>query len=254
MDEPVLATASIEATAPAEAPVLDQAEGTEEDKDEKIKRLESKVLSLQRKVRTLEQQLKRTTKALNDFLNTDQILALGKKSRKGHKWSNITVKSALQLRFACGIKGYNCILKLNYPLPSDRTLSRRLEGFKFYPGVQEEIFEFLRIKVDFMNEKERMCVLLMDEMAIEERVELDRSSKPCLGNCDPDEGAQLADFLNVSGPRVEEVQEEETSTNFEGTCTPLDAVDQGSLYYLSGFVVKQVCQTPADSHHDRLFQ
>lgn len=155
----------------------------ESDKDEIIRRLKLKVSSLQRKVRKLKFSLEETTRALNVFLNPDQIQALGKKSTRGHKWSNATCKSALQVRFSCGVKGYNNLMKLGYPLPSDRTLTRRLEDFKFHPGIQTEVFEFLKLKVALLNDTERFCVLLLDEMVIEQKVELDMGSKTMYGYC-----------------------------------------------------------------------
>ncbi|XP_042147465.1 uncharacterized protein LOC121836592 [Ixodes scapularis] len=46
----------------------------------------------------------------------------------GSKWSNKTVKKSLQMGFACDSTGYDLTLEGAFPLPSFKTLRRRLEG------------------------------------------------------------------------------------------------------------------------------
>ena len=58
------------------------------------------------------------------------------------------------------------------PLPSIRTLQRRMQKIKFQPGVLEEVFSFLKLKAEAMSEMEKECVLTLDEMAITPSVEL----------------------------------------------------------------------------------
>lgn len=64
-------------------------------------------------------------KAINLIFNEDQINALFKKRIRN--WSNKTIQRALKLKFACGVNNYTEILKQGIPLPSLRTLSRKLE-------------------------------------------------------------------------------------------------------------------------------
>ena len=64
--------------------------------------------------------------SLKSFFNPDQLKALGKKSSRGWNWSEDTINKALALKEACGVNGYEELLKQNYPLPSLRTLYRRL--------------------------------------------------------------------------------------------------------------------------------
>lgn len=61
--------------------------------------------------------------------NDDQIYALTHPVKK-HGWSCKTIKNALILKSACGIHGYNELLKQNLPFPSVRTLRRALENNK----------------------------------------------------------------------------------------------------------------------------
>lgn len=80
---------------------------------------------------------------------------------------NNTVIKALKLRFACGSSGYKELLKRGHPLPSLRTLNRKIKDLKFDSGLCEEMFEFLRIKVEtFKNETDKDCLLVLDEISV----------------------------------------------------------------------------------------
>lgn len=54
---------------------------------------------------------------------------------------------ALKLKLSCRSQGYNVARELGMPLPSERTLQRKLEGFKFAPGLLFEVIDLLKIKV-----------------------------------------------------------------------------------------------------------
>eukprot|EP00095_Tigriopus_kingsejongensis_P000834 maker-scaffold63_size435493-snap-gene-3.28 protein:Tk00834 transcript:maker-scaffold63_size435493-snap-gene-3.28-mRNA-1 annotation:"thap domain-containing protein 4" len=58
------------------------------------------------------------------FFNEDQVLFLTRGSISGFSWTAATIKKALQLRFSCGIAGYEGLLHQGFPLPSVRTLQR----------------------------------------------------------------------------------------------------------------------------------
>lgn len=156
-------------------------------------RLKKKLRSRQRKLKKTQTLLKRVQeektddnkyyKTLRQFLNIDEIHAL-QRSTKFQRWSNETIKKALKIKFSCGNNGYQQLLKLKYPLPSLRTLNRRLENLKFSPGILEEVFEFFQIKIDHMDEHEKDCVVAMDEMAITSSSVFDISTKQYLGNVD----------------------------------------------------------------------
>lgn len=101
---------------------------------------------------------------------------------KGLKWSSYTVKKALQLRFACGSSGYKLLLQQHYPLPSERTLQRRMESVPFESGILREVFDYMQLKVKEMKEEERLCCLTLDEMSLTSKYEFDPSSGDILGN------------------------------------------------------------------------
>lgn len=93
-------------------------------------------------------------KVLNAVFNKDQIRALLKTGRV-RNWSNETVQRALKLKLTCGSNGYEEILKQKIPLPTTRTLRRKLQEFKFEPGICNHTFEFLKYKKIFLQERNR---------------------------------------------------------------------------------------------------
>lgn len=107
-------------------------------------------------------------KAVSKIFNEDQLRALFK-NKKGRirNWSNETIQRALKYKFACGVSGYEELLRQGIPLPSLRTLSRKLEDFKFQPGISNDMLKFLKYKKSFFNkERDIECGLVFDEMSI----------------------------------------------------------------------------------------
>lgn len=64
--------------------------------------------------------------SFHTVFNIDQMEVMRKKSTRGWNWSNETINTALKLKISCGIAGYEELIKQHYPLPSLRTLQRRL--------------------------------------------------------------------------------------------------------------------------------
>lgn len=62
-------------------------------------------------------------------------------------WGESTIKKALQLKFACGTTGYELMIDQGLPLPSVRTLQRRMKDVEFEPGVLTHVFQLLKTKV-----------------------------------------------------------------------------------------------------------
>lgn len=71
---------------------------------------------------------------------------------------------------------------LNYPLPSLRTLRRKLENVKFHSGILDEIFSLMSLKVTTLNEFEKDCVLVLHKMFITEGITYDVASKAFIGD------------------------------------------------------------------------
>jgi len=104
-----------------------------------------------------------------------------KAGRKGNRWTNLQVKKALQLKFACGTTGYKLLLDQDYELPSISTLYKRSASFQFLPGIITEVFELLAIKAKQMQEEDRRCVLTLDEMSLKVGYNFDIKSGSCFG-------------------------------------------------------------------------
>lgn len=94
-------------------------------------------IKAQRKtIETLETKIKndKYKRALTSIFNEDQIQTLMTKKRN-RNWSHKTIQRALQFKFVCGRSGYDHLIQQGYPFPSLRTLRRKLEDFKFQPGI-----------------------------------------------------------------------------------------------------------------------
>lgn len=121
-------------------------------------------------------------KNIEKILNNDQIEMLCQPSQRCSKWSKDTLKRALRLKLSCGSSAYNEILRQGIPLPSERTLRRRLEGMDFQPGVSKNMFDLLSEQVSlFIDERERDCMLTLDEMSIAEGEQTDLSTMSYMG-------------------------------------------------------------------------
>ncbi|KAM7285020.1 hypothetical protein ISCGN_032009 [Ixodes scapularis] len=94
----------------------------------KIKQLENENRRLVRQAALQKTREATFRSQLHKIFTADQLAALSRSSNRGSKWSNETVKKSLQMRFACGSTGYDLLLEGGFPLPSSRTLRRRLEG------------------------------------------------------------------------------------------------------------------------------
>lgn len=120
-------------------------------------------------IKRLRKQVRKTntiSNSLKNHLGDDQIKVLSGEYKKVPIWSNDTLKKAFKYKFACGTTGYKEIAH-DWPLPSLRTLRRRLLNFKFQSGILDEVFDFLRIKIDtFQNELDKHCAIVLDEMTI----------------------------------------------------------------------------------------
>jgi hypothetical protein len=107
---------------------------------------------------------------LKQLFNEDQVTILKRRSEEKSsrflKWSNETVVNALRLKFSCGGSGYEELLRQKLPLPSIRTLQRRLQNLNFDSGILDEVLKFLQTKVQTFAPSERDCALVLDEMAI----------------------------------------------------------------------------------------
>lgn len=99
---------------------------------------------------------------LEIVFNKDQRNFMIYKTQRGTSWSADTITKALKLYVACGQKGYEEVRRQNLSYPSIHTLQHRIQGLKFKPGIFEDIFHLLKIKVSILN----MFIVYMDESNI----------------------------------------------------------------------------------------
>ena len=119
-------------------------------------------------------------KAANEnlgFLHRDQQRFLETSSsckRKCITWSSETIRKSFQIRYICGVRGYEFLRSLAYPLPSYRTLCNRVQHSSFASGIQLDVIEWLKIKVSTLSDQEKDCVLMLDEMAVRKCLQYDK--------------------------------------------------------------------------------
>lgn len=118
---------------------------------------------------------------LQEIFNEDQISQL-MSSKKWEWWSPVTYHKSFQILYTCGKTGYNFLVdKLKWPLPSHRSILRYLQSFKLTEGVSNDIFQFLRAKMDQLGDIEKNAGILFDEMAIHPGRRFDCSTESFVG-------------------------------------------------------------------------
>lgn len=146
----------------------------------KINELKKELKEMKRLYQKMKDERSRSEKKVHKIFGVDQIKALSEKSKVA-KWSAVTIKKSLLIRFTCGGSGYNTLLHQGYPLPSERTLRRRIQHLPFQPGILHAVFNNLKVKVESMSEMERECCLTLDEMSLTAKIELDVGSGTIYG-------------------------------------------------------------------------
>lgn len=138
-----------------------------------------------RKIKKLQTEVhkNRLSSNISNIFNKGQLCLLSGKYKKIPKWCNGSLIKAYKLKFAYGTTGYEELLKANFPLPSIRTLTRKLENLKFKSGIISEVFEFMKIKISgFEKEIDNDCTLVLDEMSITAGSFYDSSTNTIIGN------------------------------------------------------------------------
>ncbi|CAJ1057940.1 hypothetical protein AALO_G00089630%2C partial [Xyrichtys novacula] len=121
-------------------------------------------------------------KKFRSIFNTDQIQSLGREKKRWIRWSNQTLKKAIQIRFTAGTTGYKTLQKMKIPRPDIRTTQQRMQHVKMEPGVLMEVIKMLKLKAEGINKMERECVLTLEEMAISPGMELHMGARRLFGN------------------------------------------------------------------------
>ena len=133
------------------------------------------------KIKRLQQSNSEQCKWVNNLYNGDQIKFLKSGGKKVARWSDKTVIKAIKLKFMTRTRGYNYIRKTGGAYPSVRTLQRCLQNINCQPGVLDDVFNLLKLKVDLMEERDKQIVLIYDEMTISQKIDHSKSSDELLG-------------------------------------------------------------------------
>ena len=141
-----------------------------------VTRLRKKIKQLQQQLRMKKSEYSQLVSNMNGFLNSDQIRYLKIKSKRNirMRWSNATIKSSLQLRYATGRKGYAHLRRQGYPIPACRTLCERVEQAQFRPGIQTDVLEWLRVKIETQHQAFKDFSVALDEMQLRPCIEYDK--------------------------------------------------------------------------------
>ena len=95
------------------------------------------------------------------------------------KWSVMWSKEEKALALAMyksGPRSYRLLRKI-FKLPSQRTLQRELGNIEIVPGLNESIFSYLAIKSKQMQQMQKCCVLLFDEVYLTPHIALNMKTK-----------------------------------------------------------------------------
>ncbi|XP_064464277.1 uncharacterized protein LOC135375522 [Ornithodoros turicata] len=128
--------------------------------------LRRRLNSALKKVRQMEKKMETLEKDPRTFLSSDQIRSVENTDSRANRWDEATVLKALKARLACGRGGYEFVKEHLMPLPSERTLQRKIENVKFGPGMLKELLPALKVKLEQMRPQERRCAVLLDEMQL----------------------------------------------------------------------------------------
>nr|XP_029717053.1 uncharacterized protein LOC109428116 [Aedes albopictus] len=105
--------------------------------------------------------------ALENTFNPDQVDILLYKRKQAKEWSDNTITESLKTKFVCGKQGYEHV-RQKYPLPTQRTLQKRMEDLNFDTGILDDVIELLKLKLNTMTPEDLDCGIVFDEMSIEE--------------------------------------------------------------------------------------
>jgi hypothetical protein len=127
-----------------------------------VRRLEKQVARYKRKINLLRDQNKKLRMEQNKikenlplFLNDDQDqkFSSSMETMRGVKLSDDTMMKAYKLWPGCDTIVYDVIREIGQPLPTHRTLQRRIKHLKVCPGLLNEISAAKEPKVVLMFEE-----------------------------------------------------------------------------------------------------
>ncbi|KAE8739848.1 hypothetical protein FOCC_FOCC014649 [Frankliniella occidentalis] len=141
------------------------------------------VVKNQRRVLSLNQSLNKQQDLLNKHFGQDQMKAAETGNSRGREWTLPSIQKALDVRLAGGPSGLQAANDSVFPLPTNRTLQRRLQPIKFQPGLLYEFLNPFAEKVaSSFTSAQKDCALHFDEMATKSQLCFDLGTGRYFGN------------------------------------------------------------------------
>ena len=137
-----------------------------------------------KKVKSLETEnaeLKRKLNGVSKLFCDEQIELLCGDIKKVKKWPDFVIQKSIHKYFYCGTKGYQLLRDMGYPFPSISAIIKRLQKFQYLPGILAENFQLLAHQSSFLKKEDMYSTLMIDEMAIQPRIEYNASTKAISG-------------------------------------------------------------------------
>ena len=156
----------------------------------------------------LEDEVQRLQKLLDGynkvFLPEQLELMSGLKKRVNY--SDKAYEQAIETRFLCGQTGYQHLRKkLHLPFPSITAINEKLRNVQLKPGLNEACYKLLELKTRRMTEDQKEAALVIDQMAIQQKVEWDPSNKKLSGHITiPRNEDQVPDDIDTEGKPLED--------------------------------------------------
>ena len=138
-------------------------------------------------------------------------------------WSDEAVTEAAHLKFLGGSSLYQHLLAKGFPLPSIRTINRRLQALTVKAGHFKDPFTLLGLKVKDMKPEQREAVLILDEMSLQQMIEWDPSNKVLSGY--------------ITMPRKEDPVEDDIDTETDSKTKFLEGNPPLPVYYVPSILV-----------------
>ncbi|XP_050518971.1 uncharacterized protein LOC126893072 [Diabrotica virgifera virgifera] len=155
---------------------------------EKVKKLEYQVNALKKKCRQKNSQCcRRTTKNKKSATKFMLQVLLENKSKYVHTFVNMQFSHKTRsqwshnekdLALAIYYKSPSCykflIRSLNFILPSVKTIQTWLRVIKLRTGLNTSLIDKLKKKAETMDELEKICVLMFDEISLKKKLEYNK--------------------------------------------------------------------------------
>lgn len=171
-------------------------------------------------------------KALEKFLNEDQIKAMKNKKRNNQPWGSKTIGDCYKMLAKLGNSKYSFLRSIEWPIVSLRTLQERTSQVRFLPGPQNQFMDILGEKVS-KDSLGQLAVMGVDEMETRyeqvrifktkyfnwvtfnrRRIDIDRSSKTLVGIENPFLAKEKPPGEETAWPAANHIQ----STVVRGLC------------------------------------